>query len=140
MGFDLARPFERLPASTRPEVAFVFEGIESETIGAHGPHGGVVFQEWDNAYGSTATIAPLVLARSSSHSVATRWFGAVKRRNHADMTFTSNEAGGAIFSASSMGWALALQSNGGENDVARITSNVIRRFLRPEPFDPPIAG
>lgn len=77
----------------------------------------------------------MVLARSSGHSVATRWFGAVKRRNHAEMTFVSNRAGGAIFSASSMGWALALQTDGGANDVARITSNVIERFLNAEPFD-----
>jgi N,N-dimethylformamidase len=54
------------------------------------------------------------------------------------MTFTSNAAGGAIFSASSMGWALALQTNGGDNDVARITSNVIERFLSPEPFGPSV--
>lgn len=135
MGFDIARPFERLPASTRPEVEFIFDGIESETIGAHGPHGGVVFQEWDSAYGSAAGQHPMILARSSGHSVATRWFGAVKRRNHAEMTFASNRAGGAIFSASSMGWALALQTDGGANDVARITSNVIERFLNAEPFD-----
>jgi N,N-dimethylformamidase len=50
------------------------------------------------------------------------------------MTFASNDAGGAIFSASSMGWALALQTNGGDNDVARVTSNVVKRFLSPEPF------
>ena len=136
MGFDIARPFERLPASTRPAVEFIFDGIESETIGAHGPHGGVVFQEWDSAYGSSAGQHHLmVLARSSGHSVATRWFGAVKRRNHAEMTFTSNRAGGAVFSASSMGWALALQTSGGANDVARITGNVIDRFLNAEPFD-----
>ena len=140
MGFDVARPFERLPASTHPDVEFIFSGIESETIGAHGPHGGVVFQEWDNAYGSSAEQAPIVLARSTGHSVATRWFGAVKRRNHAEMTFASNRAGGAIFSASSMGWALALQTNGGDNDVARITSNVVGRFLSPEPFDPSTAA
>lgn len=135
MGFDVARPYQRLPASARPEVEFIFDGIESETIGAHGLHGGVVFQEWDSAYGSTAK-QETVLARSSGHSVATRWFGAVKRRNHAEMTFASNPAGGAIFSASSMGWALALQTNAGANDVARITSNVIDRFLDAEPFNP----
>lgn len=140
MGFDSARPFERLEASARPEVAFIFDGIEAKTIGAHGPYGGVVFQEWDNAFGSTPERAPMILARSSGHSVTTRWFGAVKRRNHADMTFASNDAGGAIFSASSMGWALALQTNGGDNDVARITSNVIERFLSPEPFGPSIDG
>jgi hypothetical protein len=56
------------------------------------------------------------------------------------MTFASNRAGGAIFSASSMGWALALQTNGGENDVARITSNVVERVISAEPFDPPPRG
>ena len=54
----------------------------------------------------------------------------------ADMTFFETPAGGAVFSASSISWSAALPCQGFDNNVARITGNVLRRFLDPEPFIP----
>jgi N,N-dimethylformamidase len=134
MGFDLPRPYERLPDSDDPRAAFIFEGIDSRTIGAGGLLGGAVFQEWDNTDGvvheSMANGRPLVLARSSAHTVNTRWFGATKRRNHGELVFFVTGAGGAVFSAASMGWCLCLRAP----DVSRVTGNVLRRFLDPAPL------
>ena len=48
--------------------------------------------------------------------------------------------GGAVFSTGSIAWAGSLAHNGYDNNVARITENVVRRFLDPRPFDPPAVG
>jgi N,N-dimethylformamidase len=42
--------------------------------------------------------------------------------------------GGAVFSTSSIAWAGALSHNGYQNNVSRLTENVIRRFLDPAPL------
>jgi N,N-dimethylformamidase len=52
----------------------------------------------------------------------------------ADMTFMETPGGGAVFSTGSISWAGALNHNGGKNNVARITGNVLKRFLDPKPF------
>jgi N,N-dimethylformamidase len=53
---------------------------------------------------------------------------------HFDMVFyeTSN---GAVFSPSSIAWAGALSHAAYENNVSRITEDVIRRFVDPEKLD-----
>lgn len=134
MGFDAPRPYERLAASDEPDAAFVFAGVDARVIGGDGLSGGVVFQEWDNtedvsgfAWGPER---PTVLARSTGHSVTTRWFGAGKRRSHAEMTFFAIDGGGAVFSAGTMAWCPALD----RPDVSRVTANVLDRFLDPAPF------
>jgi hypothetical protein len=45
----------------------------------------------------------------------------------ADMTLYETESGGAVFAAGSLAWTLAIQV---DEYVARITANVLRRFLR----------
>ena len=42
--------------------------------------------------------------------------------------------GGAVFATSSIAWAGALAHHGYQNNVSRLTANVIRRFLDPTPF------
>ena len=43
--------------------------------------------------------------------------------------------GGAVFSVGSIGWSAAMAWDGYDNDVARMTGNVLRRFLDPAPVD-----
>jgi N,N-dimethylformamidase len=52
----------------------------------------------------------------------------------ADLVFFETPHGGAVFSTGSIAWAGSLAHEGYRNDVARITENVIRRLLDPEPF------
>ena len=47
----------------------------------------------------------------------------------ADMTYTEWGNGGAVFSVGSMSWAGSLSHGGYENNVSRITENVLRRFV-----------
>lgn len=50
----------------------------------------------------------------------------------ADMTLFKSRAGGAVFSTGSIAWGQALPWNNGNNDVARLTQNVLDRFVRDE--------
>ena len=52
----------------------------------------------------------------------------------ADITYFTTRNGGAVFSASSIAWCGALAHNGYDNNVSRMTANVLRRFLRDEPL------
>jgi N,N-dimethylformamidase len=52
----------------------------------------------------------------------------------ADIVLTPTAEGGAVFSVGSIGWCCALSHNGYRNNVARITKNVLSRFLDPAPI------
>ena len=52
----------------------------------------------------------------------------------ADMVFFETPNGGAVFSTGSITWAGSLGHNRYDNNVARITGNVLRRFVQDEPF------
>jgi len=52
----------------------------------------------------------------------------------ADLAFYETPAGGAVFSTGSIAWCGSLSHNDYDNNVARITGNVLRRFLDPAPF------
>ena len=62
----------------------------------------------------------------------TTWFEDKKVR--ADMVFFECPLGGAVFSTGSIAYAGALAHNGYDNDIYRITTNVLSRFVDPEPF------
>jgi N,N-dimethylformamidase len=53
-------------------------------------------------------------------------------RVHADLAFGEMPCEGALFATSSIAWCGSLSHN--ENKVARITWNVLKRFLDPAPF------
>jgi N,N-dimethylformamidase len=52
----------------------------------------------------------------------------------ADMVFFETAAGGAVFSVGSMTYVGSLPANGYDNILARLTTNVLRRFLQEAPF------
>ena len=53
---------------------------------------------------------------------------------HADLVFFETPAGGAVFSTGSIAYAGSLAWNGFDNNICRLTSNVLRRFADAEPF------
>jgi N,N-dimethylformamidase len=55
----------------------------------------------------------------------------------ADVVFFETPGGGAVFSVGSISWFGALARRNYDNDVARLTANVVRRFTDPAPFDLP---
>ena len=52
----------------------------------------------------------------------------------ADMVFFETAHGGAVFSVGSINWLGSLAWNRFNNNVARVTENVLRRFMDPRPF------
>jgi N,N-dimethylformamidase len=134
MGFDESRPFERL-TGVDERATFVFEGVEGQVVGDHGTIGGaVVGQEWDNSAGGPLPDDHVVVARSSGHSIVPALFGAARSPYHGEMTLRFDSSGGAAFAVGTMAWCAALADGGFDNDVARITANVVHRFLDPAPW------
>ncbi len=60
--------------------------------------------------------------------------GTVNPLVRADIVFFEGPNGGAVFSVGSIAWTSALSYNGADNDVSRITENVLLRFAADEPF------
>jgi N,N-dimethylformamidase len=140
--------YARQDASYDPRVAFVFEGVHETHIGTAGRVGGAAGEEIDRHDISLGSpLHSVVLARA-------RGFGPemVKTKEDfvmsiaptpsdpevcADLVFFETSAGGAVFSVGSIAWAGSLAMYGYDNDVARITSNVLTRFMHEQNFELP---
>ena len=59
-------------------------------------------------------------------------------KSYASLTFFETPSGGAVFSVGSMAYVGALNHNNFNNDIARITTNVLKRFSDPKPFKVPV--
>lgn len=151
-GFDRSSYYRRRPGSHDPRAKFIFEGIADDVLignfGALG--GGAAGVELDatNARLGTPPHA-LILAASERHSPGmflvpeeTEFHheamdGAQNEAVRAELVFFETPGGGAVFSTGSIAWAASLACNGYDNNVSRVTANVIRRFVSEVPFLPP---
>jgi N,N-dimethylformamidase len=151
-GSDASRPYRRLPASFDPRASWIFDGVgESETIGdfglVMGAAGGAEIDRADHALGTPPHA--LVVARASGYTDMyqaqqddtlfhdSKQGGTTSPLVRADMVFFETGAGGAVFAPGSISWCGSLSHDGYANNVSRITENVVRRFLDPEPFPAP---
>jgi N,N-dimethylformamidase len=152
-GWGGAAGYARLPDSRDPRVDFIFDGIaEDELIGDFGLGlGGAAGDEvdrFDLQLGSPANA--LVLATSAGRH--TDYYqvtvedvpimvpgqgGVESPKVRADMVFFETPRGGAVFSVGSINWLSSLAWNRFDNNVARVTENVLRRFLDSAPFSTP---
>jgi N,N-dimethylformamidase len=148
-GFDRSTYFERTRESFDPRAAFIFAGIgERERIGDFGRiGGGAAGSEVDRADAALGTPPhALVVATATDFSAAFHWVKEELTHTHSaitgetspfvrcDMVFYETPRGGAVFSTSSIAWAGSLAHNGYDNNVSRLTENVVRRFLDPTPL------
>jgi len=148
-GFDVSSYYRRQAGSFDPRAAFIFEGIgRDELIGnfglTAGGAAGVEIDCFDRNLGSPPHT--LLLASSENHSdvyflvperllVVHPFINAPRNAAiRADMVFFECPQGGATFSVGSIAWAGSLSHNGYNNNVSRITKNVLQRFLDPSPF------
>jgi N,N-dimethylformamidase len=147
-GFDVSSYFRKMPGSKDARASFVFEGVEEEIIGDFGLIGGgaagLELDRADRALGTPPNT--LVLASSEAHSPvymvvceeifinAPGMCGGEHPYVRADMVFFETPSGGAVFSTSSISWGGSLSHNNYDNNVSRITGNVLRRFLDEKPF------
>lgn len=148
-GFDSATYYRRTPESHDDRARFIFEGVgDDELIGNFGTLlGGAAGVELDGANRKLGTPPhALVVARSEGHSQL--YFlcpeetpyhhpvmsGAENKRVRADLLFYETAGGGGVFTTGSISWCASLGHNGYDNSVARITGNVLKRFLDPDPL------
>ncbi|HZV49864.1 MAG TPA: N,N-dimethylformamidase beta subunit family domain-containing protein [Candidatus Dormibacteraeota bacterium] len=150
-GFDVSSPYRRLPDSYREEAAFIFAGVEEELIGDFGLVGGgaagLEVDRYDLALGTPPHT--LLLASSEGrhsdgyqHVVEEVMFmfpglgGTQDYQVRADMTYFTTRRGGGVFSTGSIAWCGSLSHAGYENNVSRITRNVLDRFAQDDPLPP----
>jgi N,N-dimethylformamidase len=60
--------------------------------------------------------------------------GSANPRIRSDIVFFETTNGGAVLAFSSIAWCGSLAHNGYDNNVSRLTGNVLRRFAVDEPF------
>ena len=148
-GFDVSGYYRRAPDADNPRAAFIFEGVSDEIIGNFGLiGGGAAGIEMDcitTQLGSPPNM--LRLASSEGHSpmmmLVNEEFGVVppnlgadvNPRVKADLAFGETPSRGALFCTSSIAWCGSLSHNNYDNNVSRITWNVLNRFLQQAPFE-----
>jgi N,N-dimethylformamidase len=134
-----------LPPDLDDKWGFVFDGIAAdEVIGAAGLLlGGAAGNEIDRADPSCGTPPDtVVLATSTGHSDAYQlavedmslalpgqYGGTQQPLVRSDITITPHASGGCVFSVGAITWLGALAYNRYDNSVARLTGNVLTRFL-----------
>ena len=149
-GFDGGTYYRVQPGALDSRVQFIVDGVESEddlwgTFGNQG--GGAAGEEidrFDLELGSPAHA--VIIATSEAHKPGML---RVKEEFHmmeipqqgskvrADMVFFETPSGGAVFSTGSISYAGSLAHNGFDNNIARLTGNVLQRFIDPTPFEYP---
>jgi N,N-dimethylformamidase len=141
-GFDYGLPYQREPGSADPRGAWILDGVDAGPIGDHGlvmgGAGALEVDRLDFALGTPphALLLASVSGFSDSYqhvveevpSSDSKQGGTVSPYVRGDMVFFETPNGGAVFSASAIGWCGALSHDDYDNAVSRITENVLRRF------------
>jgi N,N-dimethylformamidase len=144
------RPYSRLPASFAPDLAFIFEGVGDDPIGDFGVYleaaAGWELDRHDARLGSppgTRVVATATAFSDSYQHVVeevldgtnTKEGGPHRAEVRADLVYCEYPNGGAVFGTGSITWAGSLSHNAYDNNVSRITENVLRAFAGPGRLD-----
>ncbi len=145
MGWGAPTPgYVRQPGSFDSRAAFIFEGVgDDEIIGNFGTVlGGAAGDEIDRMdYALGSPPHTLLLATATGHSrkylpviedvleLTTGLIEAQDPNVRADMVYFETPNEGAVWSSGSITWCGSLGHNHYENNVSRITENVLRKFL-----------
>ncbi|ETI28136.1 hypothetical protein G647_00585 [Cladophialophora carrionii CBS 160.54] len=137
-------PFKRNDESYDSKFDWMFRDIPSDQlIGEYGLGGGASGDEIDSfdlLCGSPATAT--VIASSTGHSdefgiapectafPITGTLGTQTKEIRSDLVYYETDAGGAVFSVGSINWYCSLGWDDYANNVAKLTENVIREFMR----------
>ena len=149
-GLDVSVGYQQMPDATDQRLAWIMEGIDSdEIIGDFGlvnnGAAGLEIDRIDYAQGTPPNT--MLLACSFGHNENAllvpeeQYFvypGISGRDNplvRSDIVYFTTRNGGAVFSSSSMAWCGSLSHNNYENNVGRMTENVLRRFATPGAID-----
>ena len=147
-GMDESAPYYRDQRSYGEDVAWIFDGVDNTVFGssglAHGGAAGVEIDRYDPNLGSPRSTRLLASSRGHtdgySHVIeeiltnTSGQFGDSSPLIRADLTYTTTPAGGGCFSTGSIAWGQALPVTGFDNDISRITANVLQRFATDAPL------
>jgi N,N-dimethylformamidase len=150
----LGRPYERKPGSLDPRAAFIFEGIgKNEIISGFpslGVEGGAASDELDRTDHALGTPDHALVLATADHfsrdyqhvveEVLVMDASKTEAGNplvRSDMVYFEYPSGGAVFSVGSIGWLGSLSYDDYDNNVSKITGNVLRRFASDEPLPLP---
>lgn len=154
-GFDISSYFSRTPDSMDPRVAWAFNGIDyDEKLGNFGLVGGgaagLELDIVDTMLGSpphTLTVATSAGRHTEAYLLVMEDFGfnqqgldgTVHPRVRADITFHETPNGGGCFAFSSIAYCGSLPWNNCDNNISRLTKNVLDRFAADGPLPAPPA-
>lgn len=135
-------PFRRTLLSKEPNLSWMFEGMDGELIGEYGFGGGASGDEIDRFdIGNGSPEGALTLATSTGHSdefgiavedlsfPALNTLGTQTDLIRSDIVYYVGAGGGSVFSVGSINWYCSLAWDSYDNNVARLTGNVIKGFL-----------
>ncbi len=145
-GWGGAEGYDQLPGSRDPRASWAFEGIGAdEVIGGFGfimnGASGDEIDRFDLANGTP----PETLRLATSEGRHSNYYqiviedltmilpghgGQEDSRVRSDITLLEAPNGGAVFSVGSINWMGSLLTRDGDNNVSRLTGNVLRRFLK----------
>jgi N,N-dimethylformamidase len=143
-GFDYDRPYDIQAESSDPRAEFIFKGVDkSRPLGDYGLiQGAAAGFEIDRADIDLGTPPhALVLATATGFSDLYQHVieeallmdgmqgGTVNPMVKSDIVFYEGPKGGAVFSVGSISWCGSLSHNNYNNDISRITGNVLDRFI-----------
>ncbi|KAJ5352609.1 hypothetical protein N7452_001583 [Penicillium brevicompactum] len=137
-------PYKRTDAGRKEEFSWMFQGIaEDELLGSEGFGGGASGDELDKCdYGIGSPPNTVIVATSVGHPDEFGIFpeeveypmlktvGTQTNEIRSDITYYEASGGGAVFSVGSINWLNSLGWDHFQNNVATLTENVLREFLR----------
>jgi N,N-dimethylformamidase len=144
-GAGPGRPYRRLPASFDPRAAFVFEGVADDELIGDFPAlvnswgaAGFEFDYADPKWGTPPHA--LVLAQADGFCADYELNGGNLRGGaaqhpavEAHMALVEYPNNGMVFSTGSITWCSCLSYNSYDNNVSKITENVLNEFLGDQP-------
>lgn len=149
-GLDRSTRYLQLPGARDTRAAFVMEGIAANEVVGHlglvnNGASGLEMDRIDYALGTPPD--PLLLGSSRGHSANAvlapedQYFSGAGMNGRedplvrADIVLITTKTGGAVFSSSSMAWCGSLSHNGYDDNVSRMTGNVLGRFAQDGPVE-----
>ena len=147
--FTASAPYRWLEGARDPALAWLTAGIDLDRpLGDFGLRGngaaGIEVDRVEPSLGSPPGLVWLATADQLGYggvpvpdefrTLHRGMMGDQNGRVRADLVYFPTAQGGAVFSTGSIAYACALSCNGYDNSISRLTGNVLRRFLDPEPF------
>ena len=145
--------YQRQPDSFNPRAAFIFEGVgptemigNFESLGLRSGTAGDEIDRFERALGTpdhalllaTATFDDPKFNDTFLHVLEELYASPPSTTAHlkvsSDLVYFECPNGGAVFSAGSIAWFGSLSYNGYDNNVSRISENVLKRFVSEEPL------